>query len=166
MATPFPWCRWCCERWSGANKETPLTSAPASRSIYSRSINHIISQVAEITNPLYSPPSLLCLCIDFIYKKVIIYYFDTVYYVRFRLEREIRPMRSSLLDPDEDVNDECVPQGSHRICREVPREAASCLSPSGPSTMSSTALMNADVVLDAVYQLSNRESYLQGKDQN
>jgi len=58
-------------------------------------------------------------------------------------------MRSSLLD--EDVNDECVPQGSHRICREVPREAASNLSPSGPSTMSSTALMSADVVLDAVY---------------
>lgn len=67
-------------------------------------------------------------------------------------------MRSSLLDADEDVNDECVPQGSHRICREVPREAASNLSPSGPSTMSSTALTSADVVLDAAYQLSNRES--------
>lgn len=75
--------------------------------------------------------------------------------VRLRLDKEIRPIRSSLDDEhdsgDDDDDDDDVaaagPQGSHKICKDAPREVASALI-SAWTPLLLMAFSNADV-LDA-----------------
>ena len=53
-----------------------------------------------------------------------------VRYVRFRLEREMRPVRSSLDDDNGDDDDEVVAdglQGSNKSSREAPRKLANAV---------------------------------------
>jgi hypothetical protein len=54
-----------------------------------------------------------------------------LFLLRFRLDKEMRPIRSSL---DEDINVVVIaaagddgPQGSHKICKDAPREVANAL---------------------------------------
>ncbi len=73
--------------------------------------------------------------------------------VRLRLDKEIRPIRSSLDDEHDigDDDDDVVvgdgPQGSHKICKDAPREVASALI-SAWTPLLLIAFSNADV-LDA-----------------